>query len=186
MDQRHVAAAGVDQGLQVGVAPMPAGLAPHQHADIAGAQRGPRGRQLVVVGAHPLDLGWSEGKNHPAARHADPRHAAGRGGAAYRHRGRQQPASAADRADRRLTPNDVGSRDHPPARRVAGRARQARRPRRSARRLGRFAPRRGDLAFGEAIPDSPSARRAHAWQVRAQARACAVSVITFERRLLSH
>ena len=30
---------------------------------------------------------------------------------------------------------------------------------------GRFAPRRGDLAFGEAIPDSPSARRAHAWQV---------------------
>ena len=30
---------------------------------------------------------------------------------------------------------------------------------------GRFAPRRGDLASGEAIPDSPSARRAHAWQV---------------------
>ena len=34
MDQRHVAAAGIDQGLQVGVAPMAAGLAPHQHADL--------------------------------------------------------------------------------------------------------------------------------------------------------
>ena len=30
---------------------------------------------------------------------------------------------------------------------------------------GRFAPRRGDLAFGEAIPDSPSARRALTRQV---------------------
>ena len=44
---------------------MAAGLAPHQHADIAGAQRGPRRRQFVVVGAHPLDLGWSEGRNIP-------------------------------------------------------------------------------------------------------------------------
>ena len=35
MDQRHVAPAGVDQGLQVGIAPMAAGLAPDQHADIA-------------------------------------------------------------------------------------------------------------------------------------------------------
>ena len=38
MDQRHVALASVDQCLQIGVAPMAAGLAPDQHADIAGAQ----------------------------------------------------------------------------------------------------------------------------------------------------
>ena len=37
--------------------------------------------------------------------------------------------------------------------------------RRARGRQGRFAPRRGDLAFGEAIPDRPSARRAPAWQV---------------------
>ena len=42
LDQRHVAAAGIDQGLQVSIAPMAAGLAPHQHPDIAGPQRRPR------------------------------------------------------------------------------------------------------------------------------------------------
>jgi len=44
---RHVAAAGVDQGLQVGLAPMAARLAPDQHAGIAGAQRRTRCRQVV-------------------------------------------------------------------------------------------------------------------------------------------
>ena len=47
----------VDQALQIGIAPMAAGLAPHQDADIAGAQRGSWRRQFVVVGAHSLDLG---------------------------------------------------------------------------------------------------------------------------------
>ena len=39
--------------------------------------------------------------------------------------------------------------------------------RRQARALLRAVKdaRRGDLAFGEAIPDSPSARCAHTWQV---------------------
>ena len=52
--RRHIAATGIYQGLQIGIAPMAAGLAPHQHADIADAQRGSRGRQLVVIGAHLL------------------------------------------------------------------------------------------------------------------------------------
>ena len=52
LDQRHVATAGVDQGPQVGIAPMAAGLAPHQHPDIARPQRGARRRQFVLVGAH--------------------------------------------------------------------------------------------------------------------------------------
>ena len=55
--------------------------------------------------------------------------------------------------------------------RAEGHARRSRRPippsgsRRAQGCQGRFAPRRGDLAFGEAIPDSPSARRALTWQV---------------------
>ena len=36
MDQRHVAFAGIDQALQIGIAPMAARLAPDQDADIAG------------------------------------------------------------------------------------------------------------------------------------------------------
>jgi hypothetical protein len=36
--QRHVAAAGVDRGLQIGVALMVAGAAKHQHADIRAAR----------------------------------------------------------------------------------------------------------------------------------------------------
>jgi hypothetical protein len=35
VDQRHVTV--IDQGLQVGITPTAAGLAPNQHADITGA-----------------------------------------------------------------------------------------------------------------------------------------------------
>jgi hypothetical protein len=62
LDQRLVAAAGVDQALQIGIAPMAAGLAPHQHADIAGAQCRPRCRQFVVVIAHSPDSSPMEDK----------------------------------------------------------------------------------------------------------------------------
>ena len=54
---------------------------------------------------------------------------------------------------------------------VSGTAKKSYRPvppsasRRARGCQGRFAPRRGDLAFGEAIPDSPSARRALTRQV---------------------
>ena len=47
LDQRHVAAAGVHQGLQIGLALMAARLAPDQHAGIAGAQRRARCRQII-------------------------------------------------------------------------------------------------------------------------------------------
>jgi hypothetical protein len=59
MDQRHIAAITAAGPSQIGIAPTAAGLAPHQHADIAGAERGPRRRQFMVVGTHPLDWGWS-------------------------------------------------------------------------------------------------------------------------------
>ena len=49
MDQRHVAAAGRDQGGKVRVALMAARPAGQHHAHIAGPQRRPRRRQLVVT-----------------------------------------------------------------------------------------------------------------------------------------
>jgi hypothetical protein len=67
MDQRHIAAASIDQALQIGIAPMATGHAPHQDTHIAAAQRGSRGRQFVLVGTHPLDLGWSESRNSRCA-----------------------------------------------------------------------------------------------------------------------
>jgi len=47
MRQRHVTAPGIDDRLQIGVRLMLAGSAEHQHADIAGGERGARRRQLV-------------------------------------------------------------------------------------------------------------------------------------------
>jgi hypothetical protein len=38
-------------GIEIGIPPMLAGLAPRQHPDIASAQCRPRGRQFVVIGA---------------------------------------------------------------------------------------------------------------------------------------
>jgi hypothetical protein len=52
LDQRHIAAAGIDQRQQVGIALAAARLAPDQHADIAGPQRRVRCRQAVMVVAH--------------------------------------------------------------------------------------------------------------------------------------
>ena len=72
MDQRHVAPAGVDQALQISIAPMAAGLAPHQHADIAGRSvvRGVGSswwsarirRTLALMEGQPSDVG---SRDHP-------------------------------------------------------------------------------------------------------------------------
>ena len=54
VDQRHVATAGVDQRLQISIAPVAAGLAPDEDAHVAGSQRGPWCRELAEVVAHRL------------------------------------------------------------------------------------------------------------------------------------
>jgi hypothetical protein len=56
MDQRHIAAASIDQALQIGIAPMATGHAPHQDTHIAAAQRGSRGSRQSSVAASPRDL----------------------------------------------------------------------------------------------------------------------------------
>jgi hypothetical protein len=55
VDQRHVTAAGVDQGMQVNIALMMTGFAPYEDADITGLQRGPRCGELVEVVARLHD-----------------------------------------------------------------------------------------------------------------------------------
>ena len=54
-DQRHVAAAVIDRGLQVRLALVSARLAPDQHAGIAGAQRRSKRRQIIGMrGRFPI------------------------------------------------------------------------------------------------------------------------------------
>ena len=54
LGQRHVAATGLHERLEVGVGLMAAGIAEHQHADVAGAQCGARCGQDII--ARPLGI----------------------------------------------------------------------------------------------------------------------------------
>jgi hypothetical protein len=56
LSQRHVTAAGQHDRPQIGVGLVAAGVAEHQHADVAGAQRGSRGGQFVVVVGHRASI----------------------------------------------------------------------------------------------------------------------------------